>query len=348
MKVIEAKDVDDALWQLVNLLKTEGLNKTSRAGNVFVYPTPITTIYFNPRRRVLLSPERDANPFFHLVEAFWMLDGRDDLPTVEFFNRRMRDFSDDGVKLHGAYGKRWRNWKIQQGVMDQLERVIKLLKNHPHSRRAVIQMWNPASDLLIKEDLLKDAPCNLTISVQINYLTPAHRPELDIIVFCRSNDAIWGATGANAVHFSILQEYLAKRLDISMGKMYQISVNLHAYESVINNLKLSSPDRGHATDVIITDAEYFDIELRRFFEYIDGDGEPKAWSPEVEWSNKFFPEVALPMVLAYRVFRRGGDEERYEEMLKILNTGDNSDWTKAAREWTQRRWAAFLEKRHGT
>jgi thymidylate synthase len=52
---------------------------------------------------------------------------------------------------------------------------------------------------------------------------------LDLTVLCRSNDVVWGAYGANAVHFSVLQEYLAGRIGVDVGVMYQFSNNYHGY-----------------------------------------------------------------------------------------------------------------------
>ena len=47
----------------------------------------------------------------------------------------------------------------------------------------------------------------------------------------RSNDMIWGAYGANAVHMSILMEYVAVAVNAPMGSYYQISDSFHIYEN---------------------------------------------------------------------------------------------------------------------
>ena len=47
----------------------------------------------------------------------------------------------------------------------------------------------------------------------------------------RSNDMLWGAYGANAVHMSMLQEYLASRLEIAVGEYTQISDSFHVYQN---------------------------------------------------------------------------------------------------------------------
>lgn len=362
MWVIEADNVNDALWRQVNVLTEFGEETFSRAGQVVQLPGPATTIYKEPQKRVLFSPARDANPFFHLVEALWMLEGRDDVETVAFYVRNMATFSDDGISLHGAYGRRWRTWFGH----DQLKRIIELLKNHPSSRRAVISMWDPRADQQTDE-VGKDIPCNLTIHVQLL------KSNLEMTVFCRSNDAIWGATGANAVHFSILQEYLAASLDASVGTLYQISNNLHAYRGILDELLTKRGEKeeqdqpyhaedlyhtiGIKPDIIVEDPANFDHDLSSFFDWefsvrIDEKTSLRNKRENVNWYNPIFPSVVLPMEAAYRVFRHSDDFERYDKMLEILSPGDpmnktGSDWLLAARQWTNRRKQAFEQKTKG-
>lgn len=59
---------------------------------------------------------------------------------------------------------------------------------------------------------------------------PHEQPRyLNMTVFNRSNDLIWGTLGANVVHFSVLQEYMAARLGVKVGVYNQVSNNLHVY-----------------------------------------------------------------------------------------------------------------------
>ena len=69
MQVLFASNPDDALVKGIMLLKCHGTLEDSRVGPVLVAPTPIATVYPQPRKRVSFSAIRDANPFFHLVEA---------------------------------------------------------------------------------------------------------------------------------------------------------------------------------------------------------------------------------------------------------------------------------------
>ncbi len=176
-------------------------------------PYPGNDDNYNPMNRVSFNPKRDANPFFHLMEALWMLAGRNDATWLDqFVGDFSKRYSEEDGKMHGAYGFRWRkHFDIEGGgdgslsIPDQLDTAVKLLKVNPDNRRVVIAMWDPIADL---GQEYRDIPCNTHIYCRVRILGDvdftgdwSHEPVLDLTVCCRSNDAIWGAHGANAVHF---------------------------------------------------------------------------------------------------------------------------------------------------
>ena len=167
---LKTRNVNTAFTELVNIFNQNPdyvpylcspvpiVKRPSRNGNVLMIDGPVTITYSHPKERVLFNSARDANPFFHLYEALWMLDGRNDVDSVAYYAKQMREYSDDGKTLNGAYGYRWRKtrvthcWKgvgdpIQEEV-DQLQILINHLKADSNSRRAVLSMWNVEDDLL--------------------------------------------------------------------------------------------------------------------------------------------------------------------------------------------------------
>src|SRR5690242_7931923 len=153
MLVIDANNVNGAWHQAKLFLNRSGVLRQSRNGEVLEYPDPVTTKYRYPRERVLFDEKRDSNPFFSFFEGLWMLAGRNDVAWISQFNKRMMSYSDDGVTYHAAYGHRWR----QHFDKDQLPEIIDLLKGNYDERRAVLQMWDPRTDLGRNG---KDLPCN--------------------------------------------------------------------------------------------------------------------------------------------------------------------------------------------
>src|SRR4051812_24359480 len=106
---IRVRNVAHALTIGINAMQwPEVRNVSPRGSPTLEYPEPVITHYARPLERVLFSPDRDANPFFHFFEALWMLAGRDDVEFLAALLPRMQEFSDDGVRLAGAYGYRWK------------------------------------------------------------------------------------------------------------------------------------------------------------------------------------------------------------------------------------------------
>lgn len=243
--VFPVRNVHSALPEALQMLKRDGISRPSRNGPVLQYPVPVATVYSHPQERVMFHDWRDANPFFHFYESLWMLAGRKDIAPLTRYVGRIKDYSDDGNTFNAAYGHRWRQASLgvsyPQGHLvdgkgpvvfarDQLGTIIAMLAANREDRRQVLQIWEHSQDLGTKTN---DAACNLTVTFQSD---PRDNDILNMVVFNRSNDIIWGCYGANAVHFSMLMEYVAAFSGMKMGTYTQISVNWHAYENVFEKM----------------------------------------------------------------------------------------------------------------
>lgn len=339
MRIIQARNAHQALAQGIQTLFTLGVPRESRNGPVLQMPTPVTTVYERPMERVVFWSQRDANPFFHLYEAMWMLAGRNDVEGVARYAKQMREYSDDGVTMNGsAYGFRWRH---AFDPVDQLDEVIAMLKKNPNERRAVLQMWDCSSDLGSSS---KDVPCNTMATVQINT-----EGALDLTVFCRSNDVVWGAYGANAVHFSVLLEYLARSIGVPVGRYYQVSVNWHGYLSTATPLRdlgghamnMADPyDQGLCAPVELMPngaTDWFNTNLYRLLEWTDH--ELLTFEGAQLYSSHPFFHTFYVMMLAHQLWRvNKGSPSRYEVVERALDLAPvNIDWIRAGKEWMARR-----------
>lgn len=328
MKVITASNPDDALAQGLEYLKFHGTEEPSRNGTVLVAPGPVTTVYPWPRQRVSYSALRDANPFFHLMEALWMLAGRNDVKFLAAYNSRMAEFSDDGATLHGAYGFRWREFF----GYDQLPLIVEELRSNPITRRAVLSMWDGSTDLAqgLAAANGKDVPCNTHAYFRVRRVAGEMENVLDMTVCCRSNDIVWGAYGANVVQFSLLQEYLADKLGMGVGVYTQVSNNYHAYIERPDVVRLM-PDPGHVRTnglgnsiALGAELEGFDAALATFIE-----------TPTVAAAqdHPFLKYVAAPMAAAYAMHKEGRTLEARGLLVEPI------DWHRAGLMWLERRLA---------
>lgn len=360
-------DVNDAFNSMIESInngRIETIKTASKNGPVLQIPEPVTITYLNPRQRVLFNPGRDCNPFFHLYESLWMLAGRNDVAPLKTYASKIDQFSDDGVTFNGAYGYRWRHheeeffgmdtettWK--RNSLNQLNIIINHLKRKPESRRVVLQMWNVEDDLL-KIDSSKDVCCNTAIYFSIrttkelndrynnledaaaNGFEDQHVKVLDMTVTNRSNDIVWGMFGANAVHFSFLQEYVACALGIEVGYYHQFSNNAHIYTESNSGFHpekwLANGLEGmheHSTPKLFKgDYKKFDEENQRFVEDFS-----RPSDTAVTYYNRFLNGTAKPMMLAFHYHKAKNPEFAVHWVDRV----ESPDWRKAATEWIGRR-----------
>jgi hypothetical protein len=333
---IDVRNVSCALPYGVNWLTAYGERQDSRNGPVLVVKSPVITTYRRPKERVLTCPWRDANPFFHLMESMWMLAGRNDveflLPYLPDFGR----FADDGV-IHGAYGHRWRS----AFGHDQLRVIVEKLRKNGNDRQAVLQHW----DCGMYDDLAgdwRDRPCNTHVYFRIR------SGALDMTVCCRSNDAIWGAHGANAVHFSFLQEYVAAMVGVPVGVYFQLSNDYHLYLDVKRQIDEKARHRGLDGGWLEDDRyrqnptwllrdlvrvpETFDGELRALMSCVEYAQRGEKLSHST-FTNEFLDDVVLRAARAHAAFR----DKDWASAMGCADSITSDDWRAACVEWLERR-----------
>lgn len=320
----------EVFWRLHALDLTP---ENTRNGPALVFPEPVTTTYTCPQERVLFHPGRDANPVFHLLESIWMLAGRRDVGFLRQFNSRINQYSDDGEVFNAAYGYRWR----RHFGRDQLVDVIRLLRRDPETRQAVVQIWDPAD--LTRRTL--DKACNLDM------VFDTRGGRLNMTVHNRSNDVWWGAYGANAVHFSVVQEFVACAVGLRIGHYRQVSNNLHLYTKLYDAARyVRSPPFADAYDhysaglvrpaPLMVDGDY----VRFLEECEEFCNDP--FNLERDYHSPFLKHVAAPMAMVSRVRNsHAGDGRAYAAKIR------SEDWRRAVSEWIDRRELARAERESG-
>lgn len=412
---LDYRNVNDAFTSIVRQIHSGAIPVTvspSRVGEVMQIDEPVLITYAEPRERVLFHPGRDINPFGLMYEALWMLAGRNDVAPIDYYmSGYSKTCSDDGITQNGAYGYRWRhaqvsdvqNWDDGDGG-DQLAVLIDHLKRKPESRRAVLQMWNVEDDLL-KLDTTKDCCCNLSVMFSIERGDcpacdgkgyegteatgplpcircrgePHEQPRyLNMTVTNRSNDLIWGCLGANYVHFTFLQEYMAAALGLECGVYNQFTNNLHAYTESNSGWHPEKWLKGYVSRTmhdkqpvdyprlpyvpvekggdkpwnlvsLVEDRETFDKEVR---EYVEDAYDPEPYRSGQEqcdvvdvlgntvFKEPFLETVAAPMSIAFALHKL----RMYDAALAAVADIAADDWRIAAKQWIERRYKAWDSK----
>jgi hypothetical protein len=328
MYVFRGRNVNELYAHAVgNFFSKDVTREVSPRGvRTIEFREPVTSVYQRPRERVLFDITRDANPFFHLMEALWILVGRRDVKWLSHFNKNIVNYSDDGKVFHGAYGYR---------LHGQLGDVFECLKADPDSRRGVASIWDPREDSALTQT--SDLPCNTTLYFKLR------EGLLNLTVCCRSNDAWWGCYGANAVQFSIIQEYVADKLGVGVGAYRQISDSLHSYvdSGPWHRIKDGYPGFGpdwYALDRVTETPIRADItSFDPILAYVMSIPQYRYMSlvPDDHPGHPFFDGTVIPMMRAWG-FHKAGDNRAGMEAIESF-MAPNSDWGFAAKQWLRRR-----------
>jgi len=192
-----------------------------------------------------------------------------------------------------------------------------------------MQMWDPTCDLGMNG---KDFPCNLSVLFRTSTYGA-----LDMTVFNRSNDMIWGAYGANAVHMSMLQEVVAAAVGMPVGRYWQVANNFHAYMDTFKkheDIMNKSPgfteyelDGLRTYPMVNTPIDTWFTELDMFI----------TEGPAIGFTDPFFKRVVIPIYMACMEWKdKDKLPDRGKRAIIYLDSCVAPDWNKACKEWIER------------
>lgn len=347
-----ATDTNALMHIMYPAIKEHGVLESTRNGNVLRFEGNTTVTLTKPRRRVNFSPSRDANPFFHVIESLAMLVGYNSVELLSYFAKNMANYSDDGHTFNAFYGTRARRKEL-----DQMRAVARNLRKDPYSRQEVVLLCD-FQDLV---KVTKDKACNLCMIFTVNQRTGA----LDMTTFNRSNDMVWGfVTGANIVHFSYFQEFIACAIGREVGVWHHTSANMHLYlndqaENIFKSLSGEQED-GYSDmyDWVAHKQESDKIGPMLFETCPDGDTELTAYQfllhatslcNELELAirskrlasgknfgitNKWLLHTVIPVFNAFQCRKLGRDGDEVNHWLSKIQS---PDWRMACSQWVIRR-----------
>jgi hypothetical protein len=184
-------------------------------------------------------------------------------------------------------------------------------------------MWDPCVDLNYPNG--KDLPCNTQGYFKIR------NGALCLTVCCRSNDIIWGCYGANAVHMSMLLEYMAAKIGVPVGTYTQVSDSWHAYTAVWDRYTGGSESRNLYRQ--FSPFPMVSVPIcaweETLFQMMKGD-----WSWEHRrGTDLFFSRVVAPYWRAWALHK----ERNYEGAYSVMEGCAAADWKYAGLHWLLRR-----------
>jgi len=205
--VVTGRGADDLYRQALEALVETPLGPSPRGQRTREIPC-VALVLRDARDCVVTWRSRKLNYHFLVAEFFWIATGRDDVASIAPYNKKIADFSDDGVTFFGAYGPRWR---------PQAEWAATNLRADLESRQAVASTWRPCPPLT------RDTPC--TLSYQ--YLVRGGK--LHSIVTMRSSDIFLGIP-YDIFNAARLAACVAGAVGVPLGSLTMQLGSFHLYE----------------------------------------------------------------------------------------------------------------------
>ena len=123
-------------------------------------------------------------------------------------------------ELGNVYGAQWRHWQTRNGkFIDQIQNVIKEIKNNPTSRRLIVTAWNP-------EDIPSAAlpPCHVLFQFYVN------DNRLSLQLYQRSGDMFLGVP-FNIASYALLVHLIARETGLEVGEFIHTLGDAHIYHN---------------------------------------------------------------------------------------------------------------------
>lgn len=159
-------------------------------------------------------------------ELLWIIKGQTNIKHLTEHNIHIWDeWADENGDLGPVYGHQLRNWNSQN--VDQLQKVIRSLREDPYSRRHVITLWNPA-----QEKYMRLPPCH-GIVIQF-YVSDDNM--LSCSMYQRSADVFLGVP-FNIASYSLLTCLIGLECGYKPNKFIHIIGDCHIYKNHIEQVK---------------------------------------------------------------------------------------------------------------
>ena len=196
-------------------------------------------------------------------ELLWFLRGDSNVRWLQDNGVRIwNEWADDDGELGPVYGVQWRSWPTPDGGhIDQIEEVLRTLKENPDSRRNLVSAWNVA-----ELDKMALMPCHLLFQL---YVADGR---LSMQVYQRSADMFLGVP-FNIASYALLTHMFAQQAGLAVGELIWTGGDCHIYNNHLDQVR----------EQLSRDArEYPQLQLRKaasIFDYDFDDIEVVGYDP---------------------------------------------------------------------
>lgn len=161
-------------------------------------------------------------------ELLWFLQGDTNIRYLKENGVRIWDeWADENGNLGPVYGYQWRSWPAPNGGhIDQISKLVEMIKANPDSRRLMVSAWNPA---LVDEMALP--PCHALFQFYVA------NGKLSCQLYQRSADIFLGVP-FNIASYALLTMMVAQVCGLGLGDFVWTGGDCHLYANHIEQADL--------------------------------------------------------------------------------------------------------------
>jgi len=173
-------------------------------------------------------------------ELIWFLSGNTNVSWLKENGVSIwNEWATEDNELGPVYGKQWTAWPTKDGgTINQIDYVIKTLREKPNSRRILFHGWNPeylpneslSPQENAKQGLMALPPCHLLYQFYVA------EGKLSSLLYIRSSDSFLGLP-YNIASLALLTHMVAQQCDLIPHEIIVSIGDLHAYSNHMEQIQ---------------------------------------------------------------------------------------------------------------
>ena len=204
-------------------------------------------------------------------ELLWFLQGSTNIEYLKQHGVHIWDpWAGPDGELGPVYGAQWRRWEASDGrTIDQISRVVDLIKTDPDSRRMVVSAWN-AGQL----EQMRLPPCHCLFQFCVD------SGRLSCQLYQRSADLFLGVP-FNIASYALLTMMIAQVANLSPGEFVHAFGDVHIYLNHVEPAETQLARESRPLPKMVINPAVKDIFGFRFedFTLVDYDPHPAIRAP---------------------------------------------------------------------
>lgn len=199
-------------------------------------------------------------------ELLWFLQGDTNIKYLQDNGVKIWDeWADANGNLGPVYGYQWRHWPTPGGgQIDQIAKVVEMIRKNPNSRRLIVTAWNPAD-----VDRMALPPCHCLFQFFVA------DGKLSCQLYQRSADTFLGVP-FNIASYALLTMMVAQVCGLQPGEFVHTFGDVHLYLNHLEQAELQLTREPRPLPTMKIDPGVKDIFAFRYehFELLNYDPHP--------------------------------------------------------------------------